>query len=142
MHPDTARRRTEAAGAVLVAHETAEAARVLRAHPAAPCTPDTLVLSIDGAMVPLLHGAWTEVRTLAVGEVIEREQRRQVVRQRQRRRTERHTARPAAPPPQAEPVSVPPPAPPPRLVEPEAKPPHLWKRDWSVQRQRELAGAA
>lgn len=69
LHPDSARRRCEHAGALLVAHETAEAARLLREHPAAPCTPDTLVLSVDGAMVPLVHGQWTEVRTLAVGEV-------------------------------------------------------------------------
>lgn len=67
--PDTARRHTERAGALLVAHQTAEAARVLREHPASPCAPDTLVLSVDGAMVPLLNGQWTEVRTLAVGEV-------------------------------------------------------------------------
>jgi hypothetical protein len=69
VHADTARRRTEAAGAVLVDYETAQAARILREHPAPPCTPDTLVLSVDGAMIPLIHGQWTEVRTLAVGEV-------------------------------------------------------------------------
>jgi len=27
------------------------------------------VISVDGAMIPLVHGQWTEVRTLAVGEV-------------------------------------------------------------------------
>jgi hypothetical protein len=69
VHPDTARQRTEAAGAVLVAYETSQAARLLREQPAPPCTPDSLLLSVDGAMVPLLHGQWTEVRTLAVGEV-------------------------------------------------------------------------
>lgn len=69
VHPDTARARTEAAGAVLVAYETSDAARILREHPAPPCTPDTLILSVDGAMIPLVHGQWTEVRTLAVGEV-------------------------------------------------------------------------
>ena len=69
VHPDTARQRTEAAGAVLVAYETAEAARIVRQHPAPVCRPDTLVLSVDGAMIPLVHGQWTEVRTLAVGEV-------------------------------------------------------------------------
>lgn len=69
VHPDTARQRTEAAGAVLLAYETAEAARLLREHPAPPCAPDTLLVSVDGAMVPLVHGQWTEVRTLAVGEV-------------------------------------------------------------------------
>ena len=69
VHADTGRRRTEAAGSVLLAHETAEAARILREHPASPPGPDTLVLSVDGAMVPLVGGQWREVRTLAVGEV-------------------------------------------------------------------------
>ena len=69
LHADTARRRTEAAGAVLVAHQTAEAARILRTHPAAPAGPDTLLFSVDGAMVPIVGGQWMEVRTLAVGEV-------------------------------------------------------------------------
>src|SRR5215211_7129825 len=69
LHADTARARTEAAGAVLVAYETAEAARIVREHPAPSCTPDSLLLSVDGAMIPLVHGQWTEVRTLAVGEV-------------------------------------------------------------------------
>lgn len=69
VHADTARARTEAAGAVLLAYETAEAARIVREHPAPPCTPDSLLLSVDGAMIPLVHGQWTEVRTLAVGEV-------------------------------------------------------------------------
>ena len=69
VHPDTVRRRTEQAGALLVAHDTAEAARIVREPPEPPCVPDTLVMSVDGAMVPLLHGQWTEVRTLAVGEV-------------------------------------------------------------------------
>lgn len=69
VHTDTVRRRTEAAGAVLVAYETVEAERILHEHPAPPCAPDTLLLSVDGAMVPLVGGQWTEVRTLAVGEV-------------------------------------------------------------------------
>ena len=69
IHPDTARARTEAAGAVLVAYETSEAARILQHQPAPPCAPERLLLSVDGAMVPLVHGQWTEVRTLAVGEV-------------------------------------------------------------------------
>ena len=69
VHPDTARQRTEAAGAMLVAYETSEAARILREQPAPPCTPDSLVFSVDGAMIPLVHGQWTEVRTLAIGEM-------------------------------------------------------------------------
>lgn len=71
VHADTARRRTEAAGALLLAHDTAEAERILRDLPAPPRGPDTLVFSVDGAMIPLLHGEWGEVRTLVVGEVHE-----------------------------------------------------------------------
>jgi len=69
VHADTARRRTQAAGAVLVAYETSEAARILSEHPTPPAGPDTLVFSVDGAMVPIVGGEWKEVRTLAVGEV-------------------------------------------------------------------------
>jgi hypothetical protein len=70
VHPDTARRRTQAAGRLVVAHDTAEAERILRDHPPPPPGPDRLVFSVDGAMIPLVHGDWTEVRTLAVGEVL------------------------------------------------------------------------
>ena len=52
VHADTARRQTEAAGMVLVAHETAETERILREHPDPPPGPDTLIFSVDGAMVP------------------------------------------------------------------------------------------
>jgi hypothetical protein len=69
VHADTVRRRTEAAGALLVAHETAEATRIAAALPEPPSAPDTLIFSVDGAMIPLVHGQWTEVRTLAVGDV-------------------------------------------------------------------------
>ena len=69
VHADTARRQTEAAGAALVAHETAEAARILQTHPDPPPGPATLLFSVDGAMVPLVGGQWKDVRTLAVGEV-------------------------------------------------------------------------
>ena len=69
VHADTARRRSEEAGAVLLAHQTAEAARILSEHPAPPAGPATVVFSVDGAMVPLVGGQWKEVRTLAVGAV-------------------------------------------------------------------------
>ena len=69
VHSDTARRQSEAAGAVLLAHESAEAARILREHPASPAGPETLVFSVDGAMVPIVGGEWKEVRTLAIGQV-------------------------------------------------------------------------
>ena len=46
-------------GTTGVAYETSEAARILREQPAPPCTPDSLILSVDGAMIPLVHGQWT-----------------------------------------------------------------------------------
>lgn len=69
---ETTRRRTEAAGAALVQVETAEAERVLRQCPPAPPGPDLQQVSADGAMVPLVHGEWAEVRTLVIGTVGER----------------------------------------------------------------------
>jgi hypothetical protein len=64
----TASRITEAAGATALARESAEAERILRTQPLPPQGPERLVLSVDGAMVPLLHGQWAEARTLAIGE--------------------------------------------------------------------------
>ncbi len=72
IHRDTARRVTEAAGATAVMLQTAAAAHILQTHPVPPSGPERLVLSVDGAMIPLVHGEWTEVRTLAVGEVTQR----------------------------------------------------------------------
>jgi hypothetical protein len=43
VHPDTARRRSQAAGAVLLEDQTAEAERILREHPAPPAGPATVV---------------------------------------------------------------------------------------------------
>lgn len=66
------RRGTEAAGAAYVALQTAEVERLEQQRPAAswaPGTPAVLQVSADGAMVPLRHGEWAEVKTLAVGEV-------------------------------------------------------------------------
>jgi hypothetical protein len=68
LHRTTALRITQTAGATAVAFETAEAERILRTHPLAPHSPERVVLSVDGAMVPLVGGRWAEVRTLAVGE--------------------------------------------------------------------------
>ena len=64
----TARRATLAAGAAYVAHQTHDAAQILHDDPAAPVAPDRLVVSVDGAMVPLIGGEWAEVKTLAIGE--------------------------------------------------------------------------
>ena len=68
VHRSSACRLTEAAGATVVALQTAEVEHILRTPPCAPHTASRLVLSVDGAMVPLLHGQWAEARTLAVGE--------------------------------------------------------------------------
>ena len=68
VHIDTARRRAEHAGAVLAAYETAEAARILREPPSPPPGPDTLVFSVDGAMVPIVGGQWIEEEGAASGE--------------------------------------------------------------------------
>jgi len=67
----TARRQTEAAGAAYVAVQTAEVERLERELPPAPAGPAKQVLEVDGAMVPLVHGEWTEVKTLVIGEVAE-----------------------------------------------------------------------
>jgi hypothetical protein len=68
--PETARRVTEAAGAALVAVETAAVGQLEQQWPAPPVVPATRQqVSVDGAMVPLVHGEWAEVKTLAVGRV-------------------------------------------------------------------------
>lgn len=67
----TARRHTEAAGAEWVAEQTETVAAYERHPPPVPVGPAKLVLSADGAMVPLVEGSWAEVKTLALGEVTE-----------------------------------------------------------------------
>jgi hypothetical protein len=64
-----ATRFTEAAGAAYVCLQNAEAARIEREAPLAPTGAEKMVLSADGAMVPLQHGEWAEVKTLALGAV-------------------------------------------------------------------------
>jgi hypothetical protein len=65
----TARRRTEADGAVYAAQQEAEARRVLAEAPPPRPGPAVQQVSVDGAMVPLVDGSWREVRTLAIGTV-------------------------------------------------------------------------
>jgi hypothetical protein len=65
----SAMRATEEAGAAYVALQNEAVSAIERKALRAPAGPDRLVLSADGAMVPLLHGAWNEVRTLVIGEV-------------------------------------------------------------------------
>ena len=57
----TATRITEAAGAAAVAVQTAAVDRIEREYPTPPVQPDTLLVSADGAMVPLCGGEWAEV---------------------------------------------------------------------------------
>jgi hypothetical protein len=65
----TSQRYTEEAGAVYEQLQT-EAVEYLERHMPRACGgAEKLQISADGAMVPLLHGVWAEVRTLVVGEV-------------------------------------------------------------------------
>lgn len=64
----TVRRQTQAAGAAYVALQTAHAEQILQQGTPEPCAPERLVLSADGAMVPLRGGEWSEVKTLVIGE--------------------------------------------------------------------------
>lgn len=61
---------TEAAGAAYVQMQEEEVGRIEREMPDATGTKvEKMQISADGAMVPLRHGIWAEVRTLVVGEV-------------------------------------------------------------------------
>ena len=66
----TARRRTEADGAIYAALQDSEARRVLATAPPARQGPARQQVSVDGAMVPLVDGSWREVRTLAIGTLV------------------------------------------------------------------------
>ena len=65
----TVERLTEAAGAAYVAYQTAEAVRIQCELPVPPAGPAKQLVSVDGAMVPLVGGEWAEVKTLVIGEV-------------------------------------------------------------------------
>ena len=68
----TARRLTEAAGAATVAVAAGDVARLEREAPSPPPGPAVQQVSVDGAMAPLVGGAWAEVKTLVVGVVADR----------------------------------------------------------------------
>jgi hypothetical protein len=67
--PPQVRRMTEAAGAAYVALQTQAVERIEREAPEPLMGAKKMILSVDGAMVPLRHGAWAEVKTLVIGEV-------------------------------------------------------------------------
>ena len=64
----TARRDTEKAGAAYVEIQEHEVERLEKELPPAVQGPAKLVLSADGAMVPLVGGEWAEVKTAVIGE--------------------------------------------------------------------------
>src|SRR5215471_835429 len=64
----TTRRQTEQAGALAQAVQTSQA-QINTEHVKAETAPVRLVVSADGALVPLRKGEWAEVRTVAIGEV-------------------------------------------------------------------------
>lgn len=64
----TVRRQTEALGATVVALAEAEVERIEQEGPLPPVAPDRLVTSVDGAMIPLRHGEWAEMKLVSVGE--------------------------------------------------------------------------
>jgi hypothetical protein len=65
----SAQRLTEAIGLAYEAVQLAEVERIERDWPEVEQGPDKLILSLDGAFVPLLHGEWAEAKTLVVSEV-------------------------------------------------------------------------
>lgn len=65
----TAQRLTESIGLASEAVQLAEVEQIEQDWPEVEAGPDKLVLSVDGAFVPLVGGAWAEVKTLVVGEV-------------------------------------------------------------------------
>lgn len=60
---------TEAAGAAYVTLQSAAADQIEREAPPAATGSKRMVVSADGAMIPLRGGEWGEVKTLAIGEV-------------------------------------------------------------------------
>lgn len=65
----TVRRTTEKRGEAYVELQTAQVAALEQELPEAPEGPAVQQLSVDGAMVPVLHKEWAEVKTLAIGSI-------------------------------------------------------------------------
>jgi hypothetical protein len=72
---DTVRRLTEEAGAILAGIEQRELEHLEHAAPEEPEGPAVQQVSADGCMLSLTDGRWTEVRTIAIGTVVQREDR-------------------------------------------------------------------
>ncbi|MFN2229469.1 MAG: hypothetical protein ACK2VA_06850, partial [Anaerolineae bacterium] len=65
----TTRRRTQKWGAAYVEVQKEEVQRIERALPPPPAGPAKMLLSADGAMVPLVGGEWQEVKTVVLGVI-------------------------------------------------------------------------
>src|SRR5207302_1705685 len=65
----TLRTTTEQAGQAYVHWQEQQAASIQAECPASPAGPAVQLLSVDGAFLQLVGGAWKEVKTLAVGVV-------------------------------------------------------------------------
>jgi hypothetical protein len=65
----TSQRYTEEAGAAYEQIQKEEVEYLERHMPQACAGAEKMQISADGAMVPLLHGVWAEVRTLVIGDV-------------------------------------------------------------------------
>ena len=63
-------RYTEAAGAAYEQLQTEEVEQLEKEGPEPEAGAEKLQVSADGAMVPLVHGVWAEVRTVVIGEVV------------------------------------------------------------------------
>ena len=60
---------TEQAGAAYEQMQGEEVDQLEKRMPPAPDGAEKMLISADGAMVPLTHGIWAEARTLVIGEV-------------------------------------------------------------------------
>jgi hypothetical protein len=67
--PGVSQRYTEEAGAAYEQLQQEEVERLEQTALAAETGADKLQMSVDGAMVPLVHGVWVEAKTLVIGEV-------------------------------------------------------------------------
>lgn len=66
---DVGQRYTEEAGAVYEEMQREEMEEIEKKRPRATARPERIQVSADGAMVPLMHGVWAEVKTLVIGDV-------------------------------------------------------------------------
>ena len=69
MSKATVRRATEKSGEAYVELQTAQVETPEKEMPEAAQGPSLQQLSVDGAMVPMLHKEWAEVKTLALGTI-------------------------------------------------------------------------